>query len=97
MAEGQFTDTKRASFTGQDFRFTTKGNSLYAIALAWPGEEVVIKSLAAGSSLQMGNITKVSLLGAGDVQWTQDSDGLHIKTPAQKPCDDAFSFKVQFG
>ena len=96
VAEGQFTDTHRTSFTGQDFRFTTNGNSLYAIALAWPGEKAVIKSLATGSSLQKGKIARISMLGAGELQWTQDSEGLHITSPAQKPCDDAFSFKVEF-
>lgn len=96
VAEGQFTDTKRSSFTGQDFRFTTNGNALYAIALAWPGEQATIKSLAAGSSLQTGSIANISMLGSGDLHWSQDSDGLHIQTPAQKPCDDAFSFKIQF-
>jgi len=96
VAEGQFTDTHRTSFTGQDFRFTTNGNTLYAIALAWPGEKAVIKSLATGSSLQKGKIARISMLGAGELQWTQDSEGLHITSPAQKPCDDAFSFKVEF-
>jgi alpha-L-fucosidase len=96
VAEGQFTDTNRSSFTGQDFRFTTNGSTLYAIAMAWPGEEAHIKSLAKGSSLQKGEIAKISMLGAGNLEWTQDEAGLHIKTPAQKPCDDAFSFKIQF-
>ena len=36
VVAGSFKDTERATFTGQDFRFTTKGNTLYAIALAWP-------------------------------------------------------------
>ena len=96
VAEGQFTDTNRTSFTGQDFRFTTKGNALYAIALAWPGEEALIKSLTKGSALHTGNIVTISMLGASELEWTQDSDGLHIKTPVQKPCNDAFSFKIQF-
>lgn len=96
VAEGQFTDTKRPPFTGQDFRFTTKDNTLYATALAWPGETAVIKSLNTGSTLQSGAIKEVSLLGAGKLEWTQDNDGLHIKTPAQKPGDHAYSFKIQF-
>ena len=28
IAEGAFTDTNRAAFTGQDIRFTTKGDTL---------------------------------------------------------------------
>lgn len=94
--EGQFTDTNRSAFTGQDFRFTTNGNTLYAIALAWPGEEALIRSLSAESPLLTGKISEVSMLGAGRLEWSQDVDGLRIKMPAHKPCDDAFSFKIQF-
>jgi len=36
VVEGSFNDTKRATFTGEDVRFTAKGATLYAIALAWP-------------------------------------------------------------
>ncbi len=32
-------------FTAKDIRFTTKGDDLYAIFLAWPGEKAVIKTL----------------------------------------------------
>src|SRR5262249_23947805 len=65
VAEGQFTDTKRTEFTGEDYRFTANSKALYAIALAWPGEMAVIKSVGTGSTLQMGKITQISMLGAG--------------------------------
>ena len=34
--EGAFTDTKRSASPAQDIRFTTKGDTLYAIGLGWP-------------------------------------------------------------
>ncbi|MBA3440266.1 MAG: alpha-L-fucosidase [Pyrinomonadaceae bacterium] len=34
IVEGAFNDTKRQPFTGRDIRFTTKGDDLYAVALA---------------------------------------------------------------
>jgi len=34
-------------YTDKDIRFTTKGDTLYAMFLAWPGEEVVIRTLRA--------------------------------------------------
>ncbi|MBK8027165.1 MAG: alpha-L-fucosidase [Chloroflexi bacterium] len=95
VAEGSFTDTKRASFTGQDFRFTRNGDVLYAIALAWPGDEAVIASLRQGSALLTSRIEQVSMLGAGSLEWSQDSAGLRVRTPAQKPCEDAFTFRIQ--
>src|SRR5690242_2824435 len=52
VTAGSFHDTDTAPYTADDFRFTTKGNTLYAIELAWPTTgEAVIHSLdtSAGS------------------------------------------------
>jgi len=95
VSEGQFTDTARTSFTEKDFRFTRKGNILYAIALAWPGEEALITSLHSGTQLLQSEIKQISMLGAGSLSWVQDSIGLHIKPPNQQPCDDVFVFRIQ--
>ena len=47
VAAGSFHDTDTRPFTAQDFRFTTKGDVLYAIGLGWPANgEAVIHSLA---------------------------------------------------
>jgi alpha-L-fucosidase len=91
--EGPFTDMDRDPFTGQDFRFTKKGSVLYAVALAWPGKEALIRSLSLGTPTSP--ITSVSLLGAGPVEWLQGAEGLRIKMPAEKPCEYAFTFKIQ--
>ncbi len=40
--EGHFTDTLRKPFTSEDFRFTFKEESLYAIAMKWPEDGTVI-------------------------------------------------------
>jgi len=50
VAAGSFHDTETASYTANDFRFTTKDNALYAIELAWPASgEAVIHSLGSGT------------------------------------------------
>ena len=36
VAGGSFHDTDTANYTAEDFRFTTKGDTLYVIGLAWP-------------------------------------------------------------
>ncbi|NUQ01624.1 MAG: alpha-L-fucosidase, partial [Armatimonadetes bacterium] len=60
IAEGSFTDTKRQAFTGEDIRFTTRGETLYAIALGWPAEgRLRIRSLATGSVFAPGEISRV--------------------------------------
>jgi len=91
IPEGGFSDTQRAAFTGQDFRFTTKEGSLYAIALSWPGEEAVITTLGS----EAGGVLDVRLLGSQvKTNWSQDKRGLKIKLPAEKPCRYAYAFKV---
>ncbi len=95
VAEGMFTDTKRAAFTSQDIRFTSKGDVLYAIALAWPGEQLVVKSLAKSSPLVHGRISDVQLLShEGKLEWSQTEEGLIVKLPEKKPCEHAFVFKI---
>jgi len=95
IVEGYFADTQRAAFTGQDIRFTTKGNALYAICLAWPGEVATIKSLNARSLVQADKIDEISMLGVpGALIWSQNEAGLTIQTPTQKPGEYAYTFKI---
>jgi alpha-L-fucosidase len=96
VSEGSFTDTKRAAFTGQDIRFTTKGETLYATALAWPGNAIAIKSLGKTEGLWHSPINRVQLLGhAGPLTWSHDSDALHVQLPETPPCDYAFVLKIE--
>jgi alpha-L-fucosidase len=96
VVEGSFKDTETKGFTGADIRFTTKGSTLYAIALAWPENgKLVVKSLSKGSNLLTGPIKSVRLLGSKTkLQWQQGSDGLTVDLPRQKPCDYAFAFRI---
>jgi alpha-L-fucosidase len=83
-------------FVSGDMRFTTRGDSLYAIALAWPADgKLVIKSLAGDSPHVRGQIERIGLLGsASDLTWSRDRDGVTIHLPEQRPCDFAYAFKV---
>jgi alpha-L-fucosidase len=91
---GSFKDTAGKPFTSEDIRFTTKQGALYAIALDWPKDgKVVIKSLAKGSPY--GEIKSIQLLGSdATLKWTRDAKGVTIETPATKPGDYAFAFKI---
>jgi alpha-L-fucosidase len=96
VVEGSFNDTKRQPFTGQDIRFTTKGNTLYAIILAWPGEQVTIRLLARNARQAEGEVTVVTLLGHdGKLDWSRNEDGLTVRMPARKPCDYAYALKIE--
>ena len=93
---GSFNDTKRAAYSGRDFRFNAKGDVLYATALAWPeGGKATIKSLGEGSRLSTRPIREVRLLGCdAPLKWSRDADGLTIELPAKPPCDHAYAFKI---
>jgi alpha-L-fucosidase len=92
---GQFNDRIVNKFTAADIRFTTKEGVLYAIAMDWPGEQLLIRALAKGSPLVTGTAEEVRLLGCNTpLAFTRDEEGLKIALPARKPCDHAFAFKI---
>ena len=72
-----------------------KGNVLYAITLAWPGEQAVITSLAGGKPAS-GKVKSVTLLGSKEkLAFSQDEAGLRIKLPTQKPGNYGYVFKIE--
>jgi alpha-L-fucosidase len=77
------------------YHFTTKGDTLYAIASAWPGAQALIASLAKGAVATNGPI-KVELLGHdGALDSTQDETGLKITLPADRPPGGANYFALK--
>jgi alpha-L-fucosidase len=95
LAGGYFGEKASQVFTAQDIRFTTRKGVLFAISMAWPGEELKINSLSSTSSLSPGRISDIRLLGVDKkLEWTQTDDCLKIKTPNKKPCDNAYAFKI---
>jgi alpha-L-fucosidase len=91
---GQFGGARDVrNYTAQDIRFTTKGDTLYAILMAWPGADISIASLASGKVA--GAIEKVELLGNGaNLRFTQDGGGLNVTLPPEKPGDYAYALKI---
>ena len=83
-------------YTAKDIRFTTKGRTLYAIALGWPDDgKVVIKSLARTDDSSVNKIKRVGLLGyRGKLKFTQTAEGLTVELPAQKLSDLTCSLKI---
>ena len=95
VAAGSFHDTDTANYTAEDFRFTTKANTLYSIELGWPSSiEAVIRSLGS-NALGGQKVESVVLLGSdAKLQFQQQPDGLHIQLPAQPPGKYAYAFRV---
>ncbi len=67
-----------------EIRFTQTPKHLYAIALDWPEDNViVIKSLAKGSDLWRKNIKSAELVGYGKVKCERTADGLRVELPSE--------------
>jgi len=96
VAGGAFHDTDTTHYTPEDFRFTTKGDVLYVIGLAWPPNgEAVIRSLAATAGSQ--SVQSASLLGSdAKPKFQQRPDGLHVQLPAQPPAKYAYVLRLTF-
>lgn len=86
----------RIKFDSTDIRFTTKGGTLYALALGWPPDgRFVIRSLAESSTNYPHQIRNVELLGSSSLlKWTRTSDGLEIQAPPVPPCKYAYAFRI---
>ena len=97
VAAGSFHDTDTPGYTAEDFRFTAKGKTLYAIELGWPaGGQAVIRSLGSGA-VSGQKIGSVVLLGSdAKLAFQQQADGLRIQLPAQAPGKYAYALRIVF-
>lgn len=76
-----FNEGKGKPLGAADIRFTTKGNTLYAIVFGWPDDgKVKIKSLAAGKA-----INKITMLGSGELQFSKNEAALEVTLPQNRP------------
>ncbi|TNJ41502.1 alpha-L-fucosidase [Tamlana fucoidanivorans] len=83
-------------WSSEDIRFTTKDNTLYAIALDWPIEKTTtIKSLSSNQS-RLKEINSVELIGfKRKLKWKRNTEGLVISLPKKKIGNYAFVFKIE--
>ncbi len=74
------------AYTAKDIRFTTKGKTLYAIALGWPEDgQLTVRSLARPDGESINQIQQVELLGhEGKLAFAQSTNGLVVTLPDQK-------------
>jgi alpha-L-fucosidase len=90
-----FAEGNQRGASGQNIRFTVKGDDLYAIILGnWPGGSATITSLATGKAPE-GTIQSVTMLGSdGTLQFSQDEQGLKVTLPATASCKYAYTLKI---
>ncbi len=85
-------DGFNAEFSTEDFWFTHKKNTLFAISLATPSDSVVIKSFAQS----IGEIQSVEILGYGVVDYKQTKAGLSVKIPNSFEAELGYVIEVKF-
>ena len=90
---------RKDPYVSGDIRFTTKGDSLYAISMAWPDNGVLhITSLSGKDSKLKGEISKITMLGSSEsLKFKATANGLDVFFPAKKPCDTAYVLKIEGG
>jgi alpha-L-fucosidase len=90
---GHDQDTK--PYTAEDFRFTRKGNVLYAIQMAWPENgRAVIHALGAGHEGKGLQIRSVELVGGAKVEWRQGDDAMEVVLPGAAQGKYAYVLKM---
>ena len=83
-------------YNAREIRFTTKGATLYAIALGWPEDgQLTIRSLAKPGGQNINNITAINLLGYdGKLEWKQTPNELVVTLPTQKVSEFTAALKI---
>ncbi len=77
-------------FGEENIRFTTKGETLYAILLQASDASVLLRSL---KGWKAEDVASVQMLGGGDISWNLTSEGLEVKTLKYKE-QVAYVFKI---
>jgi len=84
VKSGAFQGKSISKLGPKDIRFTrNKANTVvYAMALGWPADPIVVKSLGTAADTKPGKIQNVQLLGSEQkLDWKQDNAGLRVQLP----------------
>jgi len=82
----------------EDIRFTTKGNTVYAIQLGWPGarHQTLLKSFSEKQRQKSLKIKSVTMLGSDEkIAWSLRKDGLAVTSPISAPDKMAVVYKIE--
>ena len=94
-ATGSFHDADTKPYTAEDFRFTTKGNNLYAIELGWPESGKAVIHMMGTSGMGGQHIQSVTMLGSSTrVDYQQQADGLYLIAPAKPAGEAAYVYRI---
>ena len=80
-------------FSSMDFWFTQKDKVIYAMALEYPENEVVIESLKAEKYWKINNVKMLGL--DEDIIWKQTSKGLEIDLGSSRKDVNGYALKIE--
>jgi alpha-L-fucosidase len=99
--EGRFREDE-LDWQPTDFRFTSKGNTVYAFQMGWPEDgQALIRGFSSGSGsggyrLKLAGVRSVELLGhPGQVSFCHTGEGLVLSgLPSERPVQCAHCFRI---
>jgi len=96
---GAFHDQDTKPYTTEDFRFTAKGNTIYAIGMGCPasGAEGFATIHALGSEKEAKGLTleSIELIGSTEKPtWMQTPEALNVKLPVSMSCKYAYVLRI---
>ncbi|MFD2255819.1 alpha-L-fucosidase [Luteolibacter algae] len=93
--DGHLGDLKFNGFGPEDIRFTTSGQTLYAIALDRHEDNAPVTIEELSETAYNDEIKGITLLGySGDITWTRDKQSLSITIPEDFENSHAYVFKI---
>ena len=83
------------AWTPEDFRFTAKGDAVYAYQMRGTedGQPILIRSLAVGRARP---VAEVQRLGGGHLPFAQTSDGLSLSVQAEPSSIGPLGFRIRY-
>jgi alpha-L-fucosidase len=96
LGEGHFNETT-LDYTEHDFRFTTKGDLLFAVCLGVARSNLELRSLARGNVHDPRPVAGVrSLADGAELEFEQSSKALVIHLPSQERSPAAVAVEIRF-
>ena len=85
------------NYSAADVRYVVKDGTVYATIMRWPSaDSFTFKAFGKLAESYSGKVQSVRLLGGGEVEFTQDDEGLTVSIPSTHPNEIAPVFSVTF-
>lgn len=85
------------NYSAEDVRYVVRNDTVFATIMRWPSRsQFTFTSFGMASRYYSGKVKSVKLLGHGEVEFTQDIDGLTVNLPSNHPNEIAPVFAIAF-